>query len=157
MTQKNKPPSRPDKTESPDAHPASGLLFERKERERKEKEILFDCFVPDNEKYIRLPALMDEETVRGLRTFCERRRFVCARQTRLRLPGTVLERYFRRRWAPSLFTRESIAESTVEEMENLCPNGEYFINRKGEKEGNRLTGNKICAMMAELELWREIP
>ena len=91
------------------------------------------AFVPDNEKYTRLPASMNEETVRGLRTFCEQREFVCARQTRLRLPGTVLERYFRRRWTPSLFTRESIPEPAVEGMKNLCPNGEYFMNRIGKK------------------------
>ena len=66
------------------------------------------AFVPDNEKYIRPAISMDEEIVRGLRTFCKRQsddfpgrpprtdreaeaanKIVCARQARLHLPGTV--------------------------------------------------------------------
>ena len=71
------------------------------------------AFVPDNEKYTRPAPRMDEEFVRGLRTFCERQsadlsgRFprpdseaeaaneiVCARQARLHLPGTVFRKIF---------------------------------------------------------------
>lgn len=77
---------------------------------------------------------MDEKIVRGLRKNYEQPEIVCARQMRLQMPGTVLKRISSGgRWTPSFFTRHSIAKPFVEEVKNLRPDWEFFMNSMREK------------------------